>query len=204
MSKAKISEFRPQVKNANKHTPRGLGQLSTIVGSDGWISAITVCNDGETIDGSARLETAYEIFGDDVEPIIVRSRGDRPIIHIREDIESADDPRAIKLSVAANRIAQIDLDWDVQVLKEWDEEIDLSSMFFDGEIESMLGGEPDNDSDYAYQNKEVDTDNLDSSGTFKFSFEYAQYLQLIARFNEYKSEHGITEDNEAFAKLLDA
>jgi hypothetical protein len=141
MSKAKISEFRPQVKNANKHTPRGLGQLSNIVGSDGWISAITVCNDGETIDGSARLETAYEIFGDDVEPIIVRSRGDRPIIHIREDIESADDPRAIKLSVAANRIAQIDLDWDVEVLKEWDEEIDLSSMFFDGEIESMLGGD---------------------------------------------------------------
>jgi len=141
MSKAKISEFRPQAKNANKHTQRGLGQLSNIVGSDGWMSAITVCNDGETIDGSARLETAYEIFGDEVEPIIVRSRGDRPIIHIREDIESADDPRAIKLSVAANRIAQIDLDWDVEVLKEWDEEIDLSSMFFDGEIESMLGSD---------------------------------------------------------------
>ena len=29
-------------------------------------------------------------------------------------------------------------------------------------------------------------------------------LQLIARFDEYKSEHGITEDNEAFAKLLNA
>jgi len=149
MSKAKISEFRPQVKNANKHTPRGLGQLSNIIGTDGWVSAITVCNDGETIDGSARLETAYEIFGDEVEPIIVRSRGDRPIIHIREDIESADDPRAIKLSVAANRIAQIDLDWDVEVLAEIVEEVDLSSMFFEEEIQDILAfGEEINAEDF--------------------------------------------------------
>jgi len=141
MSKDKLSNYRPQVKNANLHTARGLGMLDHVMGEAGWITAVTVAADGEAIDGSARLETAYSRFGDEVEPIIVRSRGDRPIIHIREDIESADDPRAIKLSVAANRIAQIDLDWDVDVLKEWDEEIDLSSMFFDGEIESMLDGD---------------------------------------------------------------
>jgi hypothetical protein len=64
--KAKISDFRVQEKNANKHTVRGVGMLNHAIANEGWISAITVTADGESIDGSARLEAAYERFGEDV------------------------------------------------------------------------------------------------------------------------------------------
>ena len=116
MAKKKISEFRPQRVNANKHTARGLGMLDKSMAENGFIGAMTSAADGEIFDGSARLETAYERFGEDVEPIIVDADGTRPIIVRRIDIPSADDPKAKKLAIAANRIASVDLDW---MLKYW-------------------------------------------------------------------------------------
>ncbi len=136
--KAKISDFRIQERNANKHTVRGMGMLQHAIANEGWISAITVTADGESIDGSARLEAAYERFGEDVEPIIVRSKGDRPIIHIREDLPDASDPRAKKLSIYANRIAEVDLDYDLEILAELHEEVGLEDMFFADEIAALM------------------------------------------------------------------
>jgi hypothetical protein len=135
--KLKLSDFRSQSQNANKHTERGIKALNKAINEDGWITAITVTADGEAIDGSARLETAYKQFGD-IEPIVVRSNGDRPIIHVREDLATADDPKAKKLSVEANRIAFIDLDWDAEVLDEISGEVDLTDLFTDKELESIL------------------------------------------------------------------
>ena len=143
--KAKISDFRIQERNANKHTVRGMGMLQHAIANEGWISAITVTADGESIDGSARLEAAYERFGEDVEPIIVRSKGDRPIIHIREDLPDASDPRAKKLSIYANRIAEVDLDYDLEILAELHEEVGLEDMFFADEIEALMGKENQDD-----------------------------------------------------------
>jgi hypothetical protein len=156
--KAKISDFRTQQKNSNRHTVRGVGMLQHAIANEGWISAITVCNDGESIDGSARLEAAYERFGEDVEPIIVRSKGDRPIIHIREDLPDASDPRAKKLSIYANRIAEVDLDYDLEVLAELHEEVGLEEMFFADEIEALMGKENrDDEGGTEYQAPESST-----------------------------------------------
>lgn len=111
-------QLRPQQQNANTHTSRGQALLAQSIGSDGFLAPITVCNDGEAIDGSLRLKTSVEVLGD-VEPIIVRSRGDRPIIHVREDIPNAKTKQAKRLSLAANRIAEVSLNWDAEVLQEW-------------------------------------------------------------------------------------
>jgi len=112
------------------------------------------------------------------------------------------------LGVADNRINQVNYIEDLEILAEIAEDIDLSSLYFEDELSDLLEGEDDVlgdlELDYSDKNKEVDTDNMDSSGTFKFTFEYEKYLELIARFNQYKSDNEITEDNEAFAKLLDA
>ena len=138
MAKKKISGFRPQRVNANKHTARGLGMLDKSMADNGFIGAMTSAADGEIFDGSARLETAYERFGEDVEPIIVDADGTRPIIVRRIDIPSADDPKAKKLAIAANRIASVDLDWDAEVLASIAEEIDISDMFFDDELAALV------------------------------------------------------------------
>ena len=112
MAKAKISDFRPQEHNANRHTQRGMGMLDKSMADNGFIGAMTSAADGGIFDGSARLEIAYGRFGEEVEPIVIDADGTRPIIVRRTDIPSADDPRAKKLAIAANRIAQVDLDWD--------------------------------------------------------------------------------------------
>src|SRR6476659_3198498 len=96
----RITDVRPQARNLNRHTARGLGALEKSIQADGWIGAITVAADGETFDWSARIETGAAAGFDDA--IVVRSDGSKPVIHIREDIATADDPRAVRLSVAAN------------------------------------------------------------------------------------------------------
>ena len=120
---AKVKDFRPARKNANKHTARGLGALQTSIQSDGWIGAMTTAADGEMIAGSARIETAAQVFGVDAEPIVVESDGTRPIIVKRTDIPDAADKRAVRLALADNRIHQFDLNFDVEVLASYDADI---------------------------------------------------------------------------------
>lgn len=155
MAKTKISNFRPQRVNANKHTPRGLGLLDKSMSENGFIGAMTSAADGEIFDGSARLETAYERFGEDVEPIIVDADGTRPIIVRRVDIPSADDPKAKKLAIAANRIASVDLDWDAEILANLAEEIDISDMFFDDELAAIVSSESVQSEDDSQEESEL-------------------------------------------------
>lgn len=120
---AKVADFRPATKNANKHSARGLGALQKSVQSDGWIGAMTTAADGEMIAGSARIETAAQVFGVDAEPIVIESDGTRPIIVKRTDIPQADDPRAVRLALADNRVQELDLTWDVEVLAGLDADV---------------------------------------------------------------------------------
>jgi len=122
MSK-KVKDFRPARKNANKHTARGMGALQKSIQSDGWIGAMTTAADGEMIAGSARIETVAQVFGTDAEPIIVESDGTRPIVVVRKDIPNADDKRAQRLALADNRVHEIDLTWDAEVLAGFDADV---------------------------------------------------------------------------------
>jgi hypothetical protein len=116
----RVADFRPARRNANRHTARGLGALQNSIQSDGWIGAMTTAADGEMIAGSARIETAAQVFGTDAEPIVVESDGKRPIVVVRTDIPTANDPRAVRLGLADNRVAELSLDWDPEVLCSFD------------------------------------------------------------------------------------
>lgn len=132
----KLTDVRPQRRNANKHTPRGMAALERSIQEDGWIGAITVAGDGETFDGSARIETAA-VTGFD-EAIVVESDGRVPVVVKRVDIPSADDPRAKRLGLAANRVASLNLEWDSDVLAALGEEIDLSQFWTRDELRDVL------------------------------------------------------------------
>lgn len=137
-----LSDFLPQQNNANKHTERGLSALETSVQLDGWIGAITVAANGETFDGSARIEKG--VATDLTDAIIVETDGRRPIVHIRTDIPTAADERAIRLGIAANRVAQLDLDWDAGLLKSYsDSDPDLLlGLFSNSELKDLFLGLP--------------------------------------------------------------
>lgn len=132
-----LGRFRKQSRNANKHTERGLDLLDKSIRKNGWIGAMTAANDGEIFDGSARLETVAEAMPAD--PIIVETDGKRPIIIKRTDIKKATDPKAVRLALEANRIAQVDLNWDVDVLGEIaakQKEI-IEDLFGDNELKKL-------------------------------------------------------------------
>ena len=112
---AKLNDFKTQRVNANKHTERGIAALDNSIKRDGWIGAVTVAADGETFDGSARLEALADAMPS-AEPIIVESDGTRPVIVRRTDIPDTDDPRAKRLGVAANVIAHMDYAPDGDIL----------------------------------------------------------------------------------------
>jgi hypothetical protein len=120
----------PQRANANRHTQRGMAALERSIQDDGWIGAITVAADGETFDGSARVEKTAENGMLD-EAIYVRTDGTKPVVIVREDIPTATDPRAIRLGINANRIASLNLEWEPDVLAGIAEMgIDLSTLNF--------------------------------------------------------------------------
>ena len=127
----KLANYRPQARNANKHNQRGMGLLQKSIETDGFIGAMTAAADGEIIAGSARLEKSAEVFGVDAEPIVIEADGSRPIIVKRTDLPSADDPRAKRLAIADNRVQEVDLTWDAEVLQglaEFDS-VDLGDCF---------------------------------------------------------------------------
>ena len=140
-SKAKLSDFTKQSNNVNRHKPRGMGMLDSVIAKDGWQSAITVAANNETFAGSARLEVAQERFGNESEPIVFDIDGTRPVILRRIDIPNADDPRAIRLGIADNRISEINYDPDIELLSAIADEIDISDMYFDDELAALINAD---------------------------------------------------------------
>jgi hypothetical protein len=139
--KTKLSDLRTQRQNANKHTDLGIKALDNAIAENGWIGAATIAANGETFDGSARLEVLKKRYGDDIDPIIVDCDGTRPVFVRRTDIANTDDPKAQLLSVQANRIAQIDLDWNPDVLADIAKRVKLSSVFEEEELTFIMSKE---------------------------------------------------------------
>jgi DNA modification methylase len=128
MAIRKIADLTPQRRNANRHTQYGMARLEDSIRADGYLTPMTAAASGEVFDGSARLETVADLMGD-TEPIVVESDGTRPIVHIRTDIPTADDPRAVRLALAANRVAELNLEWDAEVLAELADEGATEGLF---------------------------------------------------------------------------
>jgi site-specific DNA-methyltransferase (adenine-specific) len=132
----RVKDFRTATVNANRHSARGLSALDNSIRKDGWIGAMTTAADGEMIAGSARLERAADIFGVEVEPLVIESAGDRPIVIVRTDIPNAQDKRAQRLALADNQIHALDLSWNVEVLAGLDADI-LDGLFSPAELSDL-------------------------------------------------------------------
>jgi hypothetical protein len=145
IKRVKLSELRPQVRNANKHTERGAAAMEGSISEVGWIGAGTLAADNESFDGSQRLDTLAALGFDDV--IIVDSDGTVPIFTRRTDIPSATDPRAVRAGILANRVAELDLSWDASVLKQIHDETPelLTGAFTPKELDFHFESLPDDE-----------------------------------------------------------
>ena len=132
----KLSDFTRQRQNANRHTARGMSLLSESMTEDGYVAPITTAADGEVIDGSARLETAAATFTDD-ETLVIQHDGRRPIVMQRTDIATADDPQAMRISLRANRIGELNLAWDKETLARVSQDFELPGLWTDEELQTL-------------------------------------------------------------------
>jgi hypothetical protein len=131
-----IEDLTPDPRNANKGTERGAVQLENSLRDYGAGRSILVDRHGVVIAGNKTLEQAASI-GMEVQTVC--TDGNKLVVVQREDLDLDADPRARELAIADNRVAQTDLDWDVDELKrELDEGVDLAKFWRDDELECMI------------------------------------------------------------------
>lgn len=136
----KISEIKFDRTNANKGTERGRYAIEASMREFGFADAGTLDRNNTIIGGNKRTEVAGEIGMEDA--IIIDVDGTKPVFIRRNDLDldSTEDDRARRLAYALNRSQQLSLDWDAeQVLADLNAGVDLSAMFFDFEIDKILG-----------------------------------------------------------------
>lgn len=91
--------------------------------------SILVDKNGFIIAGNKTAQAALNEGLDDA--IIVETAGDKLVVVQRTDLDLSTDPRAKQLAIADNRVAEINLEWDTEALKELATEIDLSWLEID-------------------------------------------------------------------------
>jgi hypothetical protein len=83
----------------------------------------------------------------------------------RTDIANADDPRAIRLGIADNRISELNYDPDIELLSAIADEVDISDMYFDDELAALVKEESEEEESDPYNpessTKEVNTEDFE-------------------------------------------
>ena len=140
MAGAKIETVRdltPDPRNANRGTERGAGMLEASLRQYGAGRSLLVDKHGVVIAGNKTLEAAASIGLQDL--VIVPTDGTKLVVVQRTDLDLSSDPRAMALGVADNRVAQVGLEWDTDVLRSLIVDgADLSKMFTEDEIAALL------------------------------------------------------------------
>jgi hypothetical protein len=113
----KITDFRPDEKNFNKHSEYGMSLLQKSIEKVGVIESITVSADDKVITGNARQEKFLEVFGDEVQPIVIETDGKRPVVLKRTDIESGT-KQFHEAALLANTVAKKNINLDTELIQE--------------------------------------------------------------------------------------
>jgi hypothetical protein len=135
----KLSDLSQDPRNLNKHTTRGSEMASKSVAECGLGRSIVADKHGTIIGGNQIAQTVGGLGIDDI--IVVPSDGTKLVVVQRTDLDlgAVDDERARKLAAFDNRVAEVNLSWDVeQLLDLRDSGIDLSDLWTDNEITALL------------------------------------------------------------------
>lgn len=133
----KLHELTPDHANANKGTERGRYALETSLRQYGAGRSILLDKNGRIIAGNKTAEVAADVGMEDV--IVVQTDGKQIVAVQRTDLD-IDSEAGRGLAYADNRVGELSLEWDAeQVLADLNAGVDLSAMFFDFEIDKILG-----------------------------------------------------------------
>ncbi len=136
---AKLKDFTPDRRNANKGTERGTQVVEDSLRNYGAGRSILLDKHGNIIAGNKTAEGAAAIGLDDV--IVVKTDGTKLVAVQRTDLDLTKDKAAKELAIADNRAGQVSLNWDTDVLKELtsgEDPIDIAKFWTATELESLF------------------------------------------------------------------
>ncbi len=129
--------IKPDPKNANKGTQRGRGLLEKSLRQYGAGRSVLADKHGTLIAGNKTADVAAELG---LPHRIIQTDGHELIVVQRTDLDLSTDTAAVELGIADNRVGEVSLDWDVEMLAELSADVDLSQFWNDDELSAMLGG----------------------------------------------------------------
>jgi len=128
-----ITDLLPDENNANRGTERGRKMLKRSLKKLGAGRSILVDRKGVALAGNKTLEEAKAQGYKNV--VVVPTDGSTLVAVQRTDLD-ASDAKAQELAIADNRISEVDLSWDTEVLSGT--EADLAEMFDPLETDRLL------------------------------------------------------------------
>lgn len=128
-----IADLLPDNHNANKGTARGKKMLERSLKKNGAGRSVLIDKNNVTLAGNKTLEAAKKKGIKKV--LVVETDGDTLVAVRRKDVE-AGGRKANELALADNRVNQVDLDFDKDVLKDID--ADLSELWDPIELDRLL------------------------------------------------------------------
>jgi DNA modification methylase len=139
-----MDDLRPDARNANRGTTRGAAMLEKSLRKHGAGRSILVDREGRVIAGNKTLENAQNAGMKEI--IVVPSDGTKLVVVQRTDLDLSKDKSAKELAVADNRVSELSLEWNEEVLAGLKDEIELGEFFNEAELRNLIG-DPEGDGD---------------------------------------------------------
>jgi len=131
-----LLDLQPDPHNSNRGTDRGRAALERSLRDYGAGRAVLIDRHGRIIAGNKTVEQAKRLG---LPLRVVKTDGQHLIAVQREDLDLATDPRAQALALADNRVGELDLEWDVAMLRQLhDEGLDLSAFWTPDEFATLF------------------------------------------------------------------
>jgi len=136
-----LVDLKPDPQNANRGTDRGRTALAESLRAYGAGRAVLIDRKGRIIAGNKTVEQAKALG---IPLRVVKTDGRHLIAVQRDDLDLAVDPRAKALAIADNRVGELDLEWDVDMLKQLRADgLDLSAFWTEQEFDALFGDTTD-------------------------------------------------------------
>jgi len=131
-----VADLVPDDRNANRGTPRGRRALEQSLAAYGPGRSVLVDRLGRLIAGNKVAEQAKALG---LPVTVVPTDGNTLVVVQRTDLDLKTDLRAQGLAIADNRVGELDLEWDVDVLKQLQAEgQDLSAFWTPEEFATLF------------------------------------------------------------------
>ncbi|HXG71360.1 MAG TPA: DNA methyltransferase [Gemmatimonadaceae bacterium] len=135
-----IGDLRPDPQNANLGTDRGRLALGDSLQHYGAARGVVIDRHGVIIAGNKTVEQAKRLG---LPLRVIQSDGEHLIAVQRQDLDLATDAKARQLAIADNRVGELDLEWDVEMLKALQAEgLDMSAFWTDAELAELFAPSP--------------------------------------------------------------